>query len=646
MQAEIFLKRSLAVLSSFRWLSFASLSFALLAQYLFEPPSHLAAAVTFYIVAIGFLIWAGLNGEWGISSPKQDDLPFEAKPIRKLPLILSLPLLVSAFYLFAGNRFTLLNLSLWVAGVLLFFASLWVTDFHLPSLKNMDWEWIALLSVVFLLIAFFRFYRLDQIPAEPFSDHAEKILDVYDVSLGKTSIFFERNTGREAIQMYWTWLISKIFGTGFSFLSLKMGTALIGLFTLPFVYYLGKEFGNPLVGFFALLLFGIAYWPNVISRIGLRFPLYPFFAAATLLYLTRSLRTLSRNDFLLCGLFLGLGLHGYTPFRVMPFVVLMSIFIFLFHAKTKEIRKQAWTGLGVVISTSFILFLPLLRYWIEHPDTFSFRAFSRLGAAGTELTDSLWVVFTKNFFRGVLMFNVNDGNIWVNSIPFRPALDVVTGALFVIGVLLLVVNYFRQKDWRDLVLLISIPLLLMPSILSLAFPLENPALNRAGGAAVVAILVSARALEGWLAGAGVDRRRQYVAYAVTAVLLSVSMFQNYNLVFRTFDASFRRAVWNSSEMGAVIKAHDNVQTAWIVPYAQWVDTRLPAIWMGEVTRDFALPANELFRTTLVAGSKLFIFKPEDMETEIFLKQLYPNGRLSRYTSAFVGKDFMIFTVEK
>ena len=77
---------------------------------------------------------------------------------------------------------------------------------------------------------FFRFYQTQTVPPEPFSDHAEKILDVYDVSQGQTHIFFPRNTGREAFQMYWTLLVAKIFGTGLSFLSLKLGTALLGFF--------------------------------------------------------------------------------------------------------------------------------------------------------------------------------------------------------------------------------------------------------------------------------------------------------------------------------------------------------------------------------------------------------------------------------
>jgi 4-amino-4-deoxy-L-arabinose transferase-like glycosyltransferase len=111
---------------------------------------------------------------------------------------------------------------------------------------------------------------------------------------------------------------AQVFGTGFSFFSLKLGTVLLGILTIPFVYMLGREVGNKRVALFALFLFGIAYWPNVISRIGLRFPLYPLFLAPTLLFLIRGLRTRNRNDFILCGIFLGFGLHGYSPFRIVP----------------------------------------------------------------------------------------------------------------------------------------------------------------------------------------------------------------------------------------------------------------------------------------------------------------------------------------
>ena len=100
------------------------------------------------------------------------------------------------------------------------------------------------------------------------------------------------------------------------------------------------------------------------------------------------------------------------------------------------------------------------------------------------------------------MFNWDNGGIWVHSMPGRPALDVVTGALFVMGIVLLIVRYVRQRDWRDLLLLVSIPILLLPSVLSLAFPGENPSLNRTGGAAVAVFVVSALALDGFVSSFG------------------------------------------------------------------------------------------------------------------------------------------------
>ena len=44
--------------------------------------------------------------------------------------------------------------------------------------------------------------------------------------------------------------------------------------------------------------------------------------------------------------------------------------------------------------------------------------------------------------------------------------------------------------------------------------------------------------------------------------------------------------------------------------------------------------------------KLFIYWNADAETEKILKELYPNGKITRYTSAFPGKDFFIFLVEQ
>ena len=97
-----------------------------------------------------------------------------------------------------------------------------------------------------------------------------------------------------------------------------------------------------------------------------------------------------------------------------------------------------------------------------------------------------------------MMFFWDDGDVWVHSIPHRPALDVISAALFFLGLVLVVLRYLRKRSWVDLFLLVSIPLLLLPSILSLAFPNENPNLNRTAGAYVPVFLILAIGLEGLL----------------------------------------------------------------------------------------------------------------------------------------------------
>lgn len=658
--------------SAFPWLATLALILALIAQAFVEPPQRQGMlSVVFYLGAIGFAIWSFRKHEWRLPALPAVYLRQDPLTTKLIPLILSVIFASIAFYAFKDGLFTWLNTILWALAVIFLAASLWLPYPKIKTEENrneppteikfggvfislsanaVQWTVRGITLLFFFLAVFYRLYQLDIVPIEPFSDHAEKILDVYELSQGKTSVFFERNTGREAFQFYWTLLIVNIFNTGFSFYSLKLGTALLGILTLPFVYQLGKEFGNRRVAIFVLFLFGIAAWPNIISRIGLRFPLYPLFVAPTLLYLVRGLRTHNRNDFILAGVFLGLGLHGYSPFRMTPFLVVAAFILYFLHLRSKEQRLQTVWWFLIVVAVSIFVFLPLGRYWLERPDIFGYRAFSRLGDIETPLPGPAWQIFLSNLYNGLLMFNWDDGQIWVNSVTDRPALDLITAALFLLGVVLLIARYIRQRDWRDLFLLVSIPILIMPSVLSLAYPGENPALNRAGGASVAVILVAALALEGFVSSFGSGAKRQFIAYSLTGVLLAASAFSNFDLVFRQFAEPYKQSAWNTSEMGKVIsdfrEKYGQTDTVWIVPYAYWVDTRLPGVWAGIPNRDFALFQDRLAESLAYPAPKMFIYWNVDTETERILKELYPNGEISRYTSAFEGKDFYIFLVKE
>ena len=123
-----------------------------------------------------------------------------------------------------------------------------------------------------------------------------------------------------------------------------------------------------------MIFAGIAYWPNVISRYGLRFPFYPLFYAPALYYLVWGLRKRSRLGFILSGLFLGLGLNGYSPFRVVPIIILLAVGLYLLHRQSEGYRRQAVWGFFIIAILSFIIFIPLLRFMIDDPSIVLYRA--------------------------------------------------------------------------------------------------------------------------------------------------------------------------------------------------------------------------------------------------------------------------------
>ena len=242
----------------FPWRSLLALFLALIGQGMFEPPPTTAPlGYAFYIGALILLGWAISRGEWTLAPLAESSQGNDPQKYRLLALIASIVLILFSFFLLSNNLFTTINVTIWLLAIATFISAFWLhrkdlrTSFENftfffkrdPWMLNIS-HWTILLIAATALVFFFRFYQTTSVPPEPFSDHAEKILDVYEVSQGQTHIFFIRNTGREAFQMYWTLLVAKLFGTGFSYLSLKLGTAILGFLTLPFIYLLGKEIGR------------------------------------------------------------------------------------------------------------------------------------------------------------------------------------------------------------------------------------------------------------------------------------------------------------------------------------------------------------------------------------------------------------------
>jgi 4-amino-4-deoxy-L-arabinose transferase-like glycosyltransferase len=659
------------------WLVLGMLLFALIGQMQFEPPQTLySIGIICYLIALAFGVMAFVRKQWNLTLLPVSEARTDLFTIRSLPFVLSLLLSALTFYFMSDNRFNGTNVTLWILTLICHVLAFWVSEpvtSDRPRVKIDPIGWInqqewkititrrgLLIFAVFAMAVFFGFYKLYDLPDNMTSDHAEKLLDVYDITQGKYSIFFPRNTGREPLQFYLVAFLSQWLGV--SFLALKTSTALMGMLTMIYIYMLGRELGGERVALLAVAFAGMASWAVLIDRIGLRFAYYPPFTAATMYYFIRGLRLQRRNEFILAGIALGIGLNGYTPMRIVPIAMIVFFIIYLLHVKDAQARKQAIVWFGLMAYTAWILMIPLARYAVEFPDQFGERAFSRLGTIERPFPGPVWQIFLQNAWNGLRAFNWDGGDIWTFTIPGRGALDMVSGALFIIGVLALIFRYIRSRSWQDMILLLAIPLLQLPSTLSLAFPDENPALNRMSASFVPAFIMVALAVDGIMNSFSrrtestelgevvtVAPSRSVLAVVLALGLFFASLLNNYDLIFNQYQAQFKLSNWNTRDMGLLMKDFINKggspDQAWVVPFPYWSDTRLPLFWAGPIYRgESAISVDQLPGTTSLPGAKLFILNREDTATLEILQDLYPNGVATIYLAEVPSKNFYVFRV--
>lgn len=668
---------------SWRWLALAGLVLALAGQFALGPrPDRSWQAGTLLLIigmAVTAFVW--LRSSHYISFPAAllppnepaIDIEIPKATIRPISLGIGAGLAILAFFLFiafpvAGEpRFNYLNLMVTLAAAGFTIDAFWqrrqgikATSTTASSTADISSQpvksnrafnlWGLLASVMVIgLVLFFRLYRLADTPPEMNSDHAEKILDILKVLNAEYHIFFAGNGGREALIFYLGAALIRLTGMAPGFLSLKLVSVAIGLAAQPLIYLVGKEIGGRRIGVLAFVLSGVAYWPNVVARFGLRLPFYILFTAAAMYFVLHGLRTTRRNDFVYAGIVVGLGMYGYTPDRLLPLTIIAAFLLYILHRRTAPQARFATVGVLAVGLVAFMLFVPLLSYIVSQPDAFLFRTITRMAGAERPLEDSAALIFIRNVGRALGMFSWDNGEIWPISIPHYPALSMVSGALFYLGVVIALVRYIRQRHWQDLFLILSIPLLQIPSSLALAFPAENPNLYRTGGALIPVFVLAALALDALMQqiqGALHGKAGSIAAWVLALLLIATNSWQDYTWTFNRYNAQYRLSAQNSSEMGKVVKdfiyATNSPDTVWVMAYPHWVDSRLVAINAGYPGRDYRIDPPQIADTVKDQRPKLFLVHPKDEAGIAALEDAYPQGWFETYPAILPEKNFLVF----
>ncbi len=518
---------------------------------------------------------------------------------------------------------------------------------------NLKWRHLALLAVL-LLAAGFRFYRLDDLPGEMTIDHPHKLLDVRDVLRGQYRIFFPRNTGREPFHFYYTAALVWLFGLPLGFQTLKLGTVLVSLAAVGGTYALAAELFGPQAGLFTAAFLAISRWDLGISRIGLRYPFASLPLAITMLFLFRALRTGRRNDALWCGLGLGLGLCGYSSFRVVPGLVVAAMLLkaLLDREGVQQMgRRRFWANAALTLTLAALAFMPLGRYMADNPDMFWYRVLTRTSDLERQLPANPASVFLSNVAHSLLAFNWRGDIGWVHLVQWLPFLDPISGVLFVLGVGTAVWWLLRYRDWRSACLLLGLPVLFLPSSLSLAFPIENPSSNRSSVAIplVFTFVGLAPSLLLRVVRETKNRAAQVALALCLTLLLGVAAHINYQSYFVEYAAQFNTRAWNASELAQVIRgfaaACGSLDQAYIAPWPYFVDGRAVAFELGDWEWYNLLDdLTGLPEQAAQPGNKLYLVHPSDRGSLARLQEAYPQAQVRRYISKTPGHDFWIVFV--
>lgn len=565
----------------------------------------------------------------------------------------------------------------------------------LSSPIRLRWSWVIAALVAILIVGgWFRLANLSAYLPDMTSDHVEKALDANKILNGDRSVFFPNNGGREVFQMYYLAVLHQITGIPISFELLKLGSGIEAMLTLLVAVWLGRAIFGPeqrrlgtLVGVCMAALLAVSYWHTMLSRLGLRIVLTPLITMIVLIFLARGLRHNRRIDFILAGLALGAGLYFYQAVRMVPVFVVTGIGLGLLIRVRgwKAFRQYAYNGIALII-VSAAVFVPLARYWSQYPAFFWERTGGRffgedqvnvLDASGAvigqrpatpedraEAFRKNLPVFGDNFLKSLLMFNYRGDTAWITGDPSGPPqLDPYTGALFVIGVGVLIGRGVRRRDPVDWLLLVGIPILILPSALSIAFVIEVPSATRASGALPFVYLAAGVGMA-YLILAVWERLQgrllRGIVVGVAVLVVGVAATTNANRYFVEAMRDYRNSTFPYRQAGEMLRGFAESTgapgNAFMIAWDYWWDHRALAIesgdpgWPNGILREEAITRiiefmrfNMGTRFELRPDRQLMFFVHKDDDEMIrTLQTEFPNGVDLKITSFNRDKDFRVY----
>jgi 4-amino-4-deoxy-L-arabinose transferase-like glycosyltransferase len=431
----------------------------------------------------------------------------------------------------------------------------------------------------------------------------------------------------------------RVFGATVS--GLRALSALIGTATVLATFLLARELWDRRVAWVSAGLLAFGHYHIHFSRLGSNQVADPLFAALALWLVARALRTRRFFAFAATGAVVGLGWYGYFGARLVGVVV--ACYLGLQAVLRRKFLERYGLHVTILLASALVVAAPLLLHYLAHPGELVSRprqvnifASEWLARERVITGRSTLSLLLEQFWKSISAFNYTlDPTFWYRA--SIPLLDIITGLLFVVGLLWTLGH--RRRAASQLLLLWFWLALILGWVVT-----ENPPSSQR-----MVIIAPALAL---LAGLGLDWVLQVVeplfagrgalASGVAAVVVGAAAGVNLHYYFLEYTST--RVYGNpTAEMTTVLARQlteeDDDRRVYLhgAPHVYWEFGTLRFLARGIEGEDVPPPdGGEAVGLDVSQGAR-FIFHPERLNELKDVRGRFPGGEATYVHSSADGE---------
>jgi 4-amino-4-deoxy-L-arabinose transferase-like glycosyltransferase len=242
----------------------------------------------------------------------------------------------------------------------------WVKDRILFIRKNNRLQNIIILIIIILFAAIPRLLLLDKIPPGLHGDEGWSGIDANKIlSLGYIEPYVTSALGQPTGPLYFSAIFIKLFDDSVYVLRLSM--TFFGILSIPSFYILSNLFFKKKISLLITIALSFSLFHMHYSRIAFMLISSSFFQIWTLYFLIKGYKSNKIENYLLSGLFCGIGLHSYNVYTIFPLIILS---FFTFQIIISKFSYSEILKIFSFIFTFIISALPLLLFIFFSPDTY------------------------------------------------------------------------------------------------------------------------------------------------------------------------------------------------------------------------------------------------------------------------------------